>query len=149
MSEIRFYHLQSQSLEQALPALLSKAYQRGKNIVVKTSKDMVEKLNEHLWIFNSNAFLPHGSAKDGNPDLQPIWITHEDENPNKAEILILTNNATSEIMDDFPLCCEMFDGRNDAHVQDARTRWKTYKEDESLTLSYWQQTPQGGWDQKA
>ena len=149
MSEIRFYHLQSQSLEQALPALLTKAHQGGKNIIVNTSPDMVEKLNESLWTFNPNSFLPHGSAKDGNAELQPIWITDKDENPNSAAILILTNNATSEISNDFDLTCEMFDGRVDQHVQDARARWKTYKENEALELSYWQQTQQGGWEQKA
>lgn len=147
--EVRFYHLQSQTMEQALPALLSKAIQGGKNIIVKTSSEKLEKLNEHLWTYNPNTFLPHGSAKDGNAELQLIWITDKDENPNNAGILILTENVTSDNTDHFDLCCEMFDGRIDEHVKDARERWKVYKEKDGLDLSYWQQTPQGGWDKKA
>lgn len=148
MSEIRFYHLQSQPLEQALPALLSKAYENGHTIIVKAPADKIEALNEALWTFRADSFLPHGSAKDGHAEHQPIWITDQDENPNGADVLILTHNLESPHIGDFKLCCEVFDGRIDEDVQAARTRWSAYK-DQGLALTYWQQTAQGGWDKKA
>lgn len=148
MSEIRFYHLQSQPLEQALPALLSKAYENGHKILVKAPADKIEALNEALWTFRADSFLPHGSAKDGHEGHQPIWITDTDDNPNGADVLILTHNLESPHAAEFKLCCEVFDGRIQEHVQAARSRWSAYKE-KGLTLTYWQQTPQGGWDKKA
>ena len=148
MSEIRFYHLQNQPLEQALPALLAKAYENGHKILVKAPADKIEVLNEALWTFRADSFLPHGNAKDGQGEDQPIWITDNDENPNGADVLILTHNLESPHMGDFKLCCEIFDGRIDEDVQAARSRWSTYKE-QGLTLTYWQQTAQGGWDKKA
>lgn len=148
MTEIRFYHLQNQSLEQALPALVSKAYENGHRIVIKSASDRIEKINEHLWTYKPESFLPHGSAKDGNAEKQPIWITDKDENPNDADLLILTNNQSCEGLENYKLVCEMFDGRIDEDVQAARARWKAHK-DSGHNLTYWQQTPQGGWDKKA
>ena len=148
MSEVRFYHLEQQSLEQVLPALLSKALENGHRILVKTPDDhMAERLNDYLWTYNPNSFLPHGSKKDGHAELQPIWLTSEDENPNDADVLILTGGAASENMNDYQLCCELFDGRNEAAVTEARTRWKTYQE-AGHDITYWQQGDKG-WEKKS
>ncbi len=149
MTEIRFYHLQRQSQEQVLPLLLSKALERGHKIVVKLIDERaVEQMNEHLWTFNPNSFLPHGSAKDGNEDQQPIWLTAKDENPNGADVLILGEGAESTMQGDFKLCCEMLNGHDEQAVAAARVRWKAYK-DKDFDVTYWQQSDVGGWEQKA
>lgn len=149
MTEIRFYHLQRQSEQQVLPALLGKALSRGHKIIVKCANDNArEKLNEFLWTFNPDSFLPHGSPKDGNGDQQPIWLTSGDDNPNAADVLILSQGAKADKLDDFTLCCEMLDGHDESAVSDARKRWKTYK-DEGFDITYWQQNDQGIWEQKA
>jgi DNA polymerase IIIc chi subunit len=36
---------------------------------------------------------PHGTASDGNADLQPVWITDNDENPNHAHVCFLVGSA--------------------------------------------------------
>ena len=150
MTEIRFYHLQKQSQDQVLPMLLSKAYSQGRKVVVKLSDAAaVTKMNEHLWTFSSVSFLAHGCAKDGNASRQPIWLTDKDENPNDAEVLIICAGTTSEMHGDFTLCCEMLNGHDDRAVQDARARWKRYKEEEKYELTYWQQSEQGAWGKKA
>lgn len=148
MTEIRFYHLKTQGLEQALPGLLAKALGTGQRIIVKTADDdAAEKLNDILWTHNPNSFLPHGTKKDGFAADQPIWITADDDNPNGAAILILTQGAACEDMTAFTLCCEIFDGQDPDAAQNARARWKLYKE-KGLTLTYWQQSA-GGWEKKS
>ncbi|MCB9964473.1 MAG: DNA polymerase III subunit chi [Rhodospirillales bacterium] len=148
MTEIRFYHLQTLTLEQALPRLLLKAYEGGKRILVKLpDAQAVESLNTHLWTFHPNYFLPHGSKKDGYAERQPIWLTDTDENPNAAETLILANGADSPLIDKVSLCCDIFSGFDAAQVSAARARWKTYQSN-GHALTYWQQTEQGGWVQK-
>ncbi len=151
MSEIRFYHLERQSLDQILPIILGKALQNGHRILVKAPHaNEVERLNTHLWTYNENAFLPHGSAKDKIDNLQdqPIFLTDQDENANKADVLILTNGCESPHLNDYTLICDMIDGRDEQAVSAARTRWKTYKDAEH-DVTYWQQTPQGSWEKKA
>jgi DNA polymerase-3 subunit chi len=66
--EIRFYHLLSMPLERALPKLLERACAQGHRVVVRAgSAERVEHLDAALWTFEEAAFLPHGSARDGNP----------------------------------------------------------------------------------
>ena len=149
MSEIRFYHLERQSESQVVPMLLSKALERGHKIVLKLpSVEAVEKMDAYLWTFSAQAFLPHGRAKTGNAQMQPVWLTCEDENPNGADVLILCSGVVSDMQGDFDLCCEMLNGHDATAVGAARTRWKSYKE-KGFDITYWQQTEAGGWDKKA
>lgn len=148
MTEIRFYHLQTSNQNQALPMLISKAYDQGKRVLVKMpDAKEVEAFDKHLWTFKPDSFIPHASAKSNKGDnagLQPVWLTDCDENPNKAELLIITQGASSEMAGDFSLCCEMFDGRSDEAVKAARERWKAYK-DQGFEVTYWKQDEQGRW----
>lgn len=149
MTDIRFYHLKTQTLDEALPALVMKAHNNGrKRIVIRLAdKAAVERINTVLWTFHADMFLPHGSAKDGHAARQPIWLTDTDENPNEAGILIAAG-ATFEDLSGFDLVCEMFADHEDGAVAAARERWKTYKE-AGHKITYWQQTDNGGWEQKA
>lgn len=149
MTEINFYHLTRSTLEQALPRLLEKALQTGARAVVMAgSAERVEALNAHLWTYDPNSFLPHGSAKDGNAAEQPVWLTVSDENPNAASLLFLTDGATTTKLGDFTRCFELFDGRDETAVGKARERWKLLKAD-GHSIAYWQQNDKGGWEKKA
>lgn len=150
MPEIRFYHLLTQSLEQALPAILMKAMSGGRRAVVRfADDDEVKHFNDHFWTYNPDSFLPHGSAADGYENMQPVFLTSKAENPNQADMLVLCNQYTvPENIADFALCCDFIDGGNEGAVADGRKRWKAYKE-AGYALTYWQQTETGGWEQKA
>lgn len=146
MTDISFYHLQKWPLEAALPKLLEKVSDTGMRAVVVTgSKERVEFISSRLWTFRPDSWLPHGSAADGRPADQPIWLTADDENPNGSDVLILTDGATSAQIASFARVLEMFDGNDPEAVQSARDRWKTYKAD-GHAVTYWRQTDRGGWE---
>jgi DNA polymerase-3 subunit chi len=149
-TEVRFYHLQTQSLEQALPAILMKALAGGRKAVVRfEDAKTVAHFNDHFWVYNPDSFLPHGAEKDGYTMFQPVYLTDKPENPNDADMLVLCNQQTvPENITDFSLCCDFLDGRDDNAVALGRERWKLYK-DSGYSLTYWQQTETGGWEQKA
>jgi len=148
-TEVNFYHLTRSSLEDALPRLLAKTLQAGERAVVMLgSPERVDALNNHLWTFDQGSFLPHGSAKDGEADRQPVWLTHLDENPNGAAFLFVADRARSERVGDYKRCFELFDGRDDEAVTLSREQWKAYKA-AGYTIAYWQQTDSGGWEKKA
>ncbi len=147
MTEIRFYHLTRKSLEAALPELLSKAYGRGSRTVVRTSStQQTEQINDLLWKYHPNSFLPHGSRSDGNAEMQPVWITEEEDNPNNAEMLFIIGTASDINIDSYNLVCFLFDGHDEEAVAASRRRWITYKES-GHDLAYWQQTDKG-WEKK-
>jgi len=150
MAEIRFYHLLTQSLEQALPAILMKALSGNRRAVVRLADDkQVRHFNDHFWTYNPDSFLPHGAKGDGHDALQPVYLTSKAENPNGADMLVLCNQQTiPENLEEFALCCDFLDGQDDDSVEAGRARWKLYKE-AGHTVAYWQQTEAGGWEQKA
>ena len=149
MTDVSFYHLTRSSLEQTLPRLLEKALQGGARCVVLAgSSERVEALNAQLWTYDPGSFLPHGAARDGNAARQPVWLTDQDENPNEASMLFLTDGATSDRIAEYARCFELFDGRDDTAVEAARARWKAYRES-GHAVSYWQQGDKGGWEKKA
>jgi DNA polymerase-3 subunit chi len=149
MTEISFYHLLHTPLERALPKLIEKVLESGARAVIRTgSTESAEALNGALWTFDQDSFVPHGTARDGNAPLHPVWITPDEENPNGADILILTDGVESAEVENYRRCLEMFDGRDEAAVTDARRRWTAYK-DAAHELTYWQQTEGGGWEKKA
>jgi len=148
-TEVNFYHLTRSSLEDALPRLLTKTLQAGERAVVMLgSAERVDAVNTYLWTFDHGSFLPHGAARDGEADRQPIWLTHLDENPNGAGFLFLADRARSDRVADYRRCFELFDGRDDAAVAESRERWKAYKA-AGHAVVYWQQTEGGGWQKKA
>lgn len=149
MSEIGFYHLLRTPLERALPKLLEKAVSRGmRAVVVAESDERAEHLSAALWTYDPASFLPHGTAADGDPEDQPVYLTDHVTNPNSATVLVLTGGADAGEAADFERIIDMFDGRDEAAVAAARVRWKALK-DGGHHLTYWQQTDQGGWEQKA
>ena len=148
MTDIRFYHMITKRLEQALPELLAKAITVQPRVVVKAgSRERIETLDSLLWTYDSASFLPHGYARDGFEADQPVWLTTEDNNPNQAKMLILTDGAVSDYVAEYELCCELFDGNDENAVAAARQRWTAYKA-AGHDLTYFQQDEQGRWVKK-
>lgn len=149
MTQIGFYHLMRLPLEQALPKLLDKALAAGlRAVVLAGSPERVEALNDRLWTYEPESWLPHGSARDGEPELQPVWLTHVDENPNGATVLVMCDGASSEKVAEYQRGLDLFDGNDPDAVEKARERWKRWKA-EGHQLVYYQQTERGGWEEKA
>ena len=151
MTRVDFYHLQKSNIEDTLPKLLEKAYALGKKILIKVgNEERVEFLNSHLWTYDEQSFLPHGSKKDGNSSLQPIWLTSQDDNPNNASILFLVDNAKINIdeISAFERVLNIFDGNNNDALTWSREFWKLAKSQE-LECYYWQKNDNGTWQQKA
>ncbi len=150
MSRVDFYHLQNQKLEDVLPKLLEKAYSIHKNAVVRVGNaERIEFLNSLLWTYDEQSFLPHGSKKDGTPESQPIWLTAENDNPNSAVFLFLTDGANAEIdeISQYERVFNIFDGNSPEAVENARNFWRTLKQ-QSIDIFYWQQNSNGAWQQK-
>jgi DNA polymerase III subunit chi len=148
LAEIGFYHLSSTLLERSLPRLLERARTQGYRIVVRAaSPERVEHLSATLWTYDEAGFLPHGTARDGNAAVQPIWLTDGGENPNGASMLVLVDGVEAEDIGSYARCADLFDGNDAGAVEAARTRWRRARE-AGHSLAYWQQTA-SGWERKA
>jgi DNA polymerase-3 subunit chi len=143
MAEIGFYHLTRTSLDVALPKLLGRVLATGGRAVVKAaSEERVAALDTALWLCPDPDWLPHGTRATGEADLQPIWLTTDDEAPNGARHLFLVEGATSGRLDAFERVFDLFDGRDEDAVAAARQRWAAAKA-AGHALTYWRQTERG------
>ncbi len=146
---VDFYHMQKWPLERALPQLLTKVSQAGHRAVVRAaSQDRIENLSGVLWTYDPNSWLAHGAAKDGYAELQPIWLTDQDDNPNDATVLVLADGMDASDLTSYQRCLDVFDGNDQGAVGAARERWASARE-QGHELHYWQQTDRGGWEEKA
>jgi DNA polymerase-3 subunit chi len=146
VTEIGFYHLTRSSLAQALPRLLTRTLASGQRAVVMlSSADDLDTLSMALWA--QPDWLPHGSAAEGDPDLQPIWLSLDADPLNGARFLFLIDGAQTDRLDGFDRVFALFDGNDPDTVEVARTRWREAKAAGHM-LTYWQQTDTG-WQKKA
>jgi DNA polymerase-3 subunit chi len=147
MTEIGFYHLTRTGPDQALPQLLGRTLAAGERAVVRVGSDeRLAALDAALWLVAEPDWLPHGSRLTGEADLQPIWLTTEDEAPNGARFLFLIDGTTSARLDAFARVFDLFDGADAEAVAAARARWAAAKA-AGHSLAYWQQGPRG-WEKK-
>jgi DNA polymerase III subunit chi len=149
MTEMLFYHLKGQTPEQVLPALLQKSLERGWRVVVQASSDeRVEALDAHLWTWRDDSFLPHGIWRDAEAAEQPIVLTVNEENPNRAAVRFLIDGATmARGATDYERVVLLFDGEDPDAVETARSRWSEAKA-AGLEVAYWQADERGRWQRQ-
>ena len=146
---VDFYHLQKSTLEQALPVLTEKVYATGKRLLIKTGmSEQAEYISSLLWTYKPDSWLPHGTQSDGFETEQPVFITAAEDNPNHAEMIMLTDGGTIEEIQSFERCLDLFNGYDEAAVQNARNLWKAVV-DAGNEAYYWQQNDAGKWEMKA
>ena len=147
MTEVRFYHLTERPLEAVLPVMLERSLDRGWRAVVRgTDPARLEALSEALWTWRDESFLAHGTPSDGRPDLQPIWLTPEAANPNRANALFLVDGAeaVTDELAAMELSAILFDGLDNAAVERARAQWRAVT-GAGLRAVYWAQDDRGAW----
>lgn len=147
--DVYFYHLEHQTLERVLPSLLEKTLARGWRAVVQAgSEDRLEALDMALWTYADDSFLAHGTARTGSASLQPIYLTLGSENPNGAGVRFLVDGAEAQEFAGAERFVYVFDGHDAEALASARGQWSAAKA-AGCAVTYWQQSPNGRWEQKA
>lgn len=149
MAELGFYHLTRTAADQALPPLLGRTLSAGQRALVLCAPERLAALDTALWLCPEPDWLPHAAAGGADDALQPILLAgagFSGQPANNAAFLFLLDGVETPL-DGFTRVFDLFDGRDDAAVSAARTRWKSAKA-AGHTLTYWQQGPKG-WEKKA
>jgi DNA polymerase III subunit chi len=150
MTEILFYQLNGQKLEQVLPPLLQRSLERGWRVVVQASSDeRVEALDAHLWTWRDDAFLPHGTWREAQAAEQPVLLTVNAENPNGAVVRFLIEGAGMPAdAATYQRLVLLFDGDDPEAMETARARW-TGAKNEGFDVTYWRTDEHGRWQRQA
>lgn len=148
MPQVNFYHLTKTPLEKAMPRLLERAYESTKHtLVLAHDEEQASVFNQLLWTYSTLTFIPHGTKDDRFPEKQPIYITPDEDNRNRSEIIFFHGATSPQSLDGFSRALYMFDGNDEHQISFARDLWKRYKQS-GYEISYWKQNEQGGWEQQ-
>ena len=150
MTEILFYHMQRRPLESVLPSLIEKSLERGWRAGVQAvTEERLQALDDGLWTFSDESFLPHGTDRDPDAASQPVVLTLRDANVNGASIRFLVDGAAlPEDAGAYARIVVLFDGTDQDALLLAREQWRGAKE-AGHTIAYWQQDESGRWRKKA
>ena len=145
MGEVHFYHLESQPLQRVLTVLLKKALERDWRVVVQAGSDeRVEWLSNELWTFSDDSFLPHGSARDGHGERQPVWITAGPDAPNRPQLRIYLDGVPIVADDRLERIIYLFDAREAEALEAARAEWRRVASQGQQPV-YWREDEHGRW----
>ena len=135
-----FYHLQRTTLERAVGPLLEKCLERGWRVLA-VSPDVTRRaaLDEALWTYDDQSFLPHGQAEaEGlDPADQPILISSAADNLNQASVALIMDGVDLPVDANYERCMVMFDDGDSNARQKAREQFKAAK-DAGLSARYFQ-----------
>lgn len=142
MTDVLFYHLERATPAQVLPGLLERTLARNWTAVIRCAgESQVKDLDEHLWTYHEESFLPHGT---GSPDPEtPVWLTASYELPSGRDVLfaLTAEGFQPDSLAGLTRAVLMF---TDDQAPDARMAWKAVKAS-NLESTYWKQDPSGKW----
>ncbi len=151
LTEALFYHLERRALEDVLPGLVEKSLARGWRALVRAdSAERSDMLDTLLWTYDDRSFLPHAQAGDGDPTRQPVLISVEDVNLNRAEIVFYVGGVLPGDwgdLRDLVRVVLLFDGRDGEALARARAAWKEARA-AGYDVTYWKESPSGKFEKQ-
>ncbi len=140
-----FYHLGRGTPQSALPPLLEKVLARGwRALVCAPEPSALEALDQVLWTWRPDSFLPHGLSSAPRAESQPVLLSNRPDNENKAQVVILLHGAPAPALEGVKRCITLFDDADRNALAAARERWKSLRQ-VGAACSYWRQDDQGRW----
>ncbi|MFT5704035.1 MAG: DNA polymerase-3 subunit chi [Rickettsiales bacterium] len=140
--EINFYQVDD-IIYKSIAPLLGKVLDENKKALIYCQDEAQKvEIDNGLWSFSKTKFVPHSTSADKlDHSTQPIFITSSEENPNKAEYLIMLTETGEEMLKQFDKIFYFF---GSGEVKDARRLWTKYKK-QSASLNFYRKN-NGAWE---
>jgi DNA polymerase III subunit chi len=130
---VDFYHLGGSPLERVLPVIAEKVLAGGERLLVVAEDELLARLDEQLWTYGRDAFLPHGRER---PETQPVLLSTTPDAVNGATNIALADGRWSEEALGFARTFYFFDGNS---LDEAREAWRALKGRDGAECRYWKQ----------
>ncbi len=131
MPRVDFYVLEAPHgdglLRQAC-RLAEKAWQMGHRVFILTpSAEATRQVDELLWVFRPDSFVPHGLYSDPDNEDLPVRIGHDSQPAAGAEVLVNLTPAVPEFHGSFERVAEFVAGDEESrHL--GRERFRYYRD---------------------
>ncbi len=136
---VNFYHLTQAPLERVLPSICQSLLGAGERVLVVAGEGELARLDEQLWTYAPDSFLPHGRER---AEAQPVLLSPEAEPRNRARCIALVDGIWREEALGFERVYYFFDHGG---LVAARGLWRTLKARPEVEPRYWKQDERGKW----
>ncbi len=146
--QVDFYHLTQLPLERALPRIAERVIAAGgRLLIVAGEASQRARLDQLLWTYAPDSFLPHGQAGGPDDDRQPVLIAAEAGTAaNGARNVALADGVWREEALGFERVFHFF---GEERIAEARIAWKALADRDGVERNYWKQNAQGRWEKAA
>ena len=135
---VDFYHLTQVPLERALPSIAERVVVNGEKLAIVADDEMLlARLDEALWTYRADSFLPHGRSGD-----QPVLLCTPETAKLAQENIALVDGVWRDAALSFKRAFYFFD---EAAVEAARSAWRDLAEKDGVERHYWKQDEGGKW----
>lgn len=145
--QVDFYHLTATPLDRALPQIAAKVVETGQRLlIVSADAQQRRRIDQLLWTFRPDSFLPHAQAGAGDDSLQPVLIGEAVAPGNGARHVALIDGEWRDEALTFDRAFHFF---GEDSIGAARIAWKTLADRDGVERRYWKQDETGRWAQAA
>ncbi|NBV05954.1 MAG: DNA polymerase III subunit chi [Proteobacteria bacterium] len=109
--EINFYQCDESLVKSIAPLTLKILEENKKAFVFAKDQIRIKEIDDGLWSYGKNKFIPHVTVfdKDFELERQPIFLSNKEENSNQADYLILADLASEGFLQSFSRIFYFFD----------------------------------------
>ncbi|MDB5687776.1 MAG: hypothetical protein JWR77_2365 [Rhizorhabdus sp.] len=144
--QVDFYHLTRAPLDRVLPRIAERVLAGGERLLVVAGDDaLAQRIDEALWTYSADSFLPHARAGGADAD-QPVLIAPDAVPVNGARHIALIDGEWRDAALAFDRAFHFFDEDN---IIAARAAWRALSGRENVQPRYWRQDDGGKWEQVA
>ncbi|MBL8788836.1 MAG: DNA polymerase III subunit chi [Deltaproteobacteria bacterium] len=126
-----FYDIPADARFPLVSKLASAAWEKGRRLIVRAFPEQAPALDEHLWVFREEAFVPHEVALDAASLLDPearIVIVTRDVAPIAADILVQLAPCELAFARGFETVIDLVDATDDLRLNASRARFKAWSD---------------------
>lgn len=131
---VTFYDVLPDGRYPLIAKMAEHAFGKGKRLLVHCQDEAVAReLDEYLWLFRDDAFIPHEfvprGATPADPDACVVLVDRE-EDPIGAEVLVMEHPASMDFAKAYTSVIDMVDHRDPARLAESRERFKRWRDHE-------------------
>jgi DNA polymerase III subunit chi len=108
--------------------IAERAYGDGRRVLIHCpDAALARRLDQLLWTWREESFVPHGLVGETNAALTPVLISRDGEPAAEDQVLINLSPEVPEFFARFERLCEPLD-QDPAILKAGRSRWKYYRD---------------------
>ncbi len=145
--KVDFYHLTLHPLDRVLPRIAERVLaDGGRLLVVAAAAEARAAIDQRLWTYAPDSFLPHAQAGGDQDADQPVLIAEDAVAANGARNVALADGLWRDEALEFDRAFHFFD---EDRIVEARAAWRALAAHDGVERRYWKQNEAGRWEQVA